>query len=460
MNAVAAFGNAMGMANLSGNDETINPNAQTGWHHFVNISYALSSSNMWQTQLACKAGTSEMFIRSRSGGSIVDGTAWPAPWVRLLTGIQRVKKSCNALPGKNGVYFEEYQSGSNYNLPSNAYYHIISMQGPDTNYGTQLALGMTTYGAFYRNYNGGTWGSWTSIVNTNAITGVKGSADTSYTTSGQVNLGAANVGALPISGGTLTGNLTVARPNSGTSSIDSVIQIGNDTVAASGGTRGYLRLYGTNAYGAQLLPPNNNTAVRNYTLPTVTGNVTLAHTGSDITGSAGSLKGGSFTYCNLSSKIAALHSNGDAVQLNTNKNGWFLAMQADGNLVVYQNSTPKWSSNTSSRRFKHNIQDMTEERARKILDIRPVTFDWNDDQPYTTGQNDNAGVIAEEVSQIYPDLVVFEELEDGSQVERRVEYERFTPYLIKMVQTQQQEIDLLKQEVEILKQEVRLLKGE
>ena len=35
-------------------------------------------------------------------------------------------------------------------------------------------------------------------------------------------------------------------------------------------------------------------------------------------------------------------------------------------------------------------------------------------------------------------------------VERRVEYERFTPYLIKMIQMQQEEIDLLKKRIDIL----------
>ena len=280
----------------------------------------------------------------------------------------------------------------------------------------------------------------------------------SITTSQVSNLTPANIGALALSGGALTGNLTVARSNSSTSNIDSIVEIGNSTPSGTTGcTRGYLRMYGTNNRCAQFLPPNDLSANRNYVLPTVTGNVTLAHTGSDITGSAASLKSGSLVYCSL----GILTGNASNVTLDTKTTAkWALVQQADGNLVVYQGTTAKWNSGTSSRRFKHNIQDMTEERARKILDIRPVTFDWNDDQAFTTGQNDNAGVIAEEVSQVCPDLVVFEELEDGSQVERRVEYERFTPYLIKMVQTQQQEIDLLKQEVEILKQEVRLLKGE
>ena len=38
MNNAAGYRNALGMINLSGTDATINPNGQTGWHHFINMS--------------------------------------------------------------------------------------------------------------------------------------------------------------------------------------------------------------------------------------------------------------------------------------------------------------------------------------------------------------------------------------------------------------------------------------
>lgn len=87
MNQAAGFRNAIGMISLSGTDAKINPNGQTSWHHFINMSYQeQSGSNMWQTQIAVKAGTTDPWIRSRAGGAIVDGTAWMADWVRILTG--------------------------------------------------------------------------------------------------------------------------------------------------------------------------------------------------------------------------------------------------------------------------------------------------------------------------------------------------------------------------------------
>lgn len=89
MNDAASFGNSMGMINVSapsdGTASYVNPNSQTGWHHFINISYELASTNMWQTQIANKAGTTNLWVRSRKGGTISNSTAWDAPWALILT---------------------------------------------------------------------------------------------------------------------------------------------------------------------------------------------------------------------------------------------------------------------------------------------------------------------------------------------------------------------------------------
>ena len=136
-----------------------------------------------------------------------------------------------------------------------------------------------------------------------------------------------------------------------------------------------------------------------------------------------------------------------------------IVLQSDYNFVLYKNGGAVWNTGTSSRRFKHNIQSMTEERAKKILQIRPVTFDWNDGQVITTQKNDNAGVIAEEVSQIIPDVVVFEQYDNdpNTRIERRVEYERFTPYLIKMAQMQQKQIDTMQATINALERRLSIL---
>lgn len=112
---------------------------------------------------------------------------------------------------------------------------------------------------------------------------------------------------------------------------------------------------------------------------------------------------------------------------------------------------------SSSRRFKENIKDLTEEDAKKLLDVRTVTFDFKEKySPSSDWEHERfnqPGVIAEEVLDIYPTLVRFSNYEDQNEdpIPTFVEYSHFVPYLIKMVQMQQKEIDQLKAEVAELK---------
>jgi len=58
----------------------------------------------------------------------------------------------------------------------------------------------------------------------------------------------------------------------------------------------------------------------------------------------------------------------------------------------------------SSQRFKHDIEDMSDKSAN-IHKLRPVTFAYNNDE--TDAQQ--YGLIAEEVDQVFPALVVYDE---------------------------------------------------
>lgn len=89
MNQVAEMGNAMGMAYLEtpeGVSEAsyINPEGKTGWFHFINMSYLKQESNSWKTQIAIQAGTDNIYIRSRAGGTITN-SAWKSNWTKMLT---------------------------------------------------------------------------------------------------------------------------------------------------------------------------------------------------------------------------------------------------------------------------------------------------------------------------------------------------------------------------------------
>lgn len=124
-NDIATHGNSMGMSNIAApyasstaNYQTlngyVNPNGQTGWHHYINLSYTDSnntatSPNMWQTQFAIKAGTTEVYVRSRAGGKISNDAAWAASWVRLARVTDNVASASKVA---NALSWSGYSSGS------------------------------------------------------------------------------------------------------------------------------------------------------------------------------------------------------------------------------------------------------------------------------------------------------------------------------------------------------------
>ena len=82
----------------------------------------------------------------------------------------------------------------------------------------------------------------------------------------------------------------------------------------------------------------------------------------------------------------------------------------------------------SSRRFKEDIHDMGP-ASQRLLALRPVTFRYK--QPTADGTKPvQYGLIAEEVAEVYPDLVVYDK--DG-QVQT-VQYHKLVPMLLNELQ--------------------------
>ena len=89
---------------------------------------------------------------------------------------------------------------------------------------------------------------------------------------------------------------------------------------------------------------------------------------------------------------------------------------------------------SSSRRYKEDIQDMGD-ASRGLMRLRPVTFRYQ--KPFADGSKPvQYGLIAEEVAEVYPDLVA--RSADG-QIET-VKYQLLDPMLLNEVQRQQVEI--------------------
>lgn len=130
------------------------------------------------------------------------------------------------------------------------------------------------------------------------------------------------------------------------------------------------------------------------------------------------------------------HIDGDSV-LVWQTNGQMLLSSSTGVSVVTTNNSaylPILASaftKNSSRRYKENIVDMTEERANKILDLETKVFDYNEESKMNA--KNVSGLIAEEVENIIPEAVVYRKI-DGIKVPDSIDYTSFIPYLIKEVQ--------------------------
>jgi hypothetical protein len=108
---------------------------------------------------------------------------------------------------------------------------------------------------------------------------------------------------------------------------------------------------------------------------------------------------------------------------------------------------------SSSRRFKEDIQDMGD-ASRGLMRLRPVTFRYR--QAFADGSKPiQYGLIAEEVADVYPDLVAHSA--DG-QIET-VKYQLLDVMLLNEVQRQQAEIQALKQQNQDLQRRLERLEA-
>jgi len=95
----------------------------------------------------------------------------------------------------------------------------------------------------------------------------------------------------------------------------------------------------------------------------------------------------------------------------------------------------------STRASKENIAPVTEERARKLLKMEVVTFD------YRNGSGvDQVGLIADDVMVIDPTYVVYMPTEGGEEL-AGIDYSKFAAPLLKLVQMQQEQIEELRERV-------------
>lgn len=280
-------------------------------------------------------------------------------------------------------------------------------------------------------------------------------------------------------GDTMTGNLTLNRQDgvAGTARFQT-LSIGNSTDKSEAKNAcGVLRLYSTGTNYIELVADVHSSGTNSTLhLPafkngrtlftdsggTILGTLTLDTGGSDTTqgynyliignnknnGTAGNRKG----------EIRIYSSNTGFIGLQaagtTDNGALYLPAGQTGKTIAVQSS--------SSYRVKENIRDITEEETLKILGVEVVKFDYKEEYG---GEVDQTGVIAEEVINIIPEVVKISEIYDetqpideGSNPSPKVDYAGFVPYLIKMIQMQQEKINALESRLEALENIVEELR--
>ena len=122
-------------------------------------------------------------------------------------------------------------------------------------------------------------------------------------------------------------------------------------------------------------------------------------------------------------------------------------------IAVLIDSNGQLGTVSSSRRYKEDIQDMGD-ASRGLMQLRPVTFRYK--KPFADGSKPiQYGLIAEEVAEVYPDLVARNS--DG-QIET-VKYQVLTPMLLNEVQRQQAEIESQMEQIRLLQQQITELRS-
>ena len=207
---------------------------------------------------------------------------------------------------------------------------------------------------------------------------------------------------------------------------------------------GNLYLYGGNGWpnaGNVILAHNSSTSQGNVGVGTTTVGAKL-HVVSDSTNSAVFIASHTTNGYGLvvsTNGYVGIGTNNPSGTLHVNAtNGIYIDNLASSNQasVEIDLATGKLSYIGSSIRYKKDIRDL-KINSEDVFKLRPVRFKWK-----KTDEED-IGLIAEEVNEVIPELVRY----DKKGKPATVEYELISVYLLEVVNQQQQKISALEQKI-------------
>jgi hypothetical protein len=131
------------------------------------------------------------------------------------------------------------------------------------------------------------------------------------------------------------------------------------------------------------------------------------------------------------------------------------SLPTGGSNAVRISGTGGWvylMKQTSSLQYKDNIRNY-QINLDIIQKLRPVRFQWNE-KTATPGMED-IGLVAEEVNQVFPDLVS----KDESGHPESVQYEKLSVVLLSAFQQQEEQFKTQQREIEELKAQIKAIKN-
>lgn len=138
-----------------------------------------------------------------------------------------------------------------------------------------------------------------------------------------------------------------------------------------------------------------------------------------------------------------IESNGDfQIKCKSGNPGFF----TNGHLYMLKLSGSGWSgiyasefSVQSTKHSKENFSSITDEEALNLLKIQPMHFD------YIRGEKNQSGFIAEDVEEFFPDICSYNVSETEEKNLFGLDYSKFSPYIIKLLQLLHEKVSVLDQ---------------
>ncbi|HOZ51087.1 MAG TPA: tail fiber domain-containing protein [Chitinophagaceae bacterium] len=123
-------------------------------------------------------------------------------------------------------------------------------------------------------------------------------------------------------------------------------------------------------------------------------------------------------------------------------------------------STQSTWATASDKRVKKNIQLVQNTSLQKIMQLRPVTYEWIDEYAKASKglKKYNTGFISQELEQVFPEMIEQVEEKFGDKTIndfRLLNLSDLPVHLVKAMQEQQKELDDLKKEIQTLKELIK-----